>query len=486
MLSRNWPPPRRSKMSSVDTSWLRMDSDGNLMMIVGVAVLHKPVDIDQFKQILENKFLVYSRFRCRVVTDMAGSWWQEDQIDLEDHVIEVRLPRPDSTSRSNKAALQHLVGKLAAASLDPHKPLWQMHLVDGYIGEDGKTRQALIIRIHHCIGDGIALVGVFMSMFAASPHAPEAAAPRDRIEPPNENPWRQILLPVAAAGARAIGRSASALKQGLGMLDDPEEMANKIAEIGHVAGQFALDALKLSMMSEDSDTRLKGRPCGRKHVAWSEPMSLGEVKVIGKALDCSINDVLMSCVAGSIGSYLRFKGDPVAHGCEIRVMVPVNLRKPGSRQKLGNAFGLVPLLLPVGIENPVRRLIEVRHRMGELKGSYTALVAMSILGVLGAAPKTVQNEIQGYFSSKATAVMSNVPGPQKPLYLAESKLDQVMFWVPQSGDIGVGVSILSYNGGVQFGVVTDDALVNDPDAIISRFAPEFEKLLMLVLMSDAW
>ena len=120
--------------------------------------------------------------------------------------------------------------------------------------------------------------------------------------------------------------------------------------------------------------------------------------------------------------------------------------------------------------------------MTELKGSYTALVAMSVLGVLGASPRQVQNEIQNFFARKATAVMSNVPGPQTPLYLAGSRLDQIMFWVPQSGDIGVGVSILSYNGGVQFGIVTDDALVKDPDNIIRRFAPEFEKLVLLALM----
>jgi diacylglycerol O-acyltransferase len=143
----------------------------------------------------------------------------------------------------------------------------------------------------------------------------------------------------------------------------------------------------------------------------------------------------------------------------------------------------VPLVLPVGLEDPVARLQEVQARMNDLKGSYTALVAMSVLGVLGATPKLVQSEVQNYFARRATAVMSNVPGPQAPLYMAGSQLDQVMFWVPQSGDIGIGVSILSYNGGVQFGIITDDALVQDPEAIIQRFAPEFEKLVLLALMS---
>ncbi|MBC7500003.1 MAG: DUF1298 domain-containing protein, partial [Herminiimonas sp.] len=104
------------------------------------------------------------------------------------------------------------------------------------------------------------------------------------------------------------------------------------------------------------------------------------------------------------------------------------------------------------------------------------------LGVLGATPKQVQGEIQTYFSKKATAVMSNVPAPQAPPYLAGSQLDQIMFWVPQSGEIGVGVSILSYNGGVQFGIVIDDEIADDPHDIIRRFEPEFEKLVLLALM----
>ena len=145
---------------------------------------------------------------------------------------------------------------------------------------------------------------------------------------------------------------------------------------------------------------------------------------------------------------------------------------------------LVPLVLPVGIEDPIARLDEVRRRMDELKGGYQALVAMVLLGVLGATPKQMQSEIQNYFAKKATAVMSNVPGPQNPLYLAGSQLEQIMFWVPQSGDIGVGVSILSYNGGVQFGIVTDNAIADDPHQIINRFAPEFEKLVLLALMSE--
>jgi diacylglycerol O-acyltransferase len=486
---------QREKMSAVDTAWLRMDSDANQMMIVGVAMLRKPVAVAQLKDALASRFLSHRRFRSQVVHDLAGAWWQEVEVDLDNHVIHTKLaspangaagrPHPGGSTKaadqlhphgSNKPALQALVGELSRQPLDPALPLWQMHLVDGCVGADGQPRQALVIRIHHCIADGVALVGVFMSMFDSSADAP-AFAPQGEAS-------ARARQDRAASPAAPQDEAWAAFLKYAGMMSDLDNLPLHLSKLGLTAGQLALDAIRLSAMEEDSPTRLKGKPGGIKHVAWSEPLPFHEVKAISKAYGCSINDVLMSSVAGAIRSYLVHKGDQVDADCDVRAMVPVNLRKPAQQGKLGNAFGLVPLVLPVGIENPVARLYEVHERMNELKGSMTALVAMTVLGVLGATPKQVQTEVQGYFSRKATAVMSNVPGPQAPLFLAGSQLDQCMFWVPQSGDIGIGVSILSYNGGVQFGIVTDDALVSDPEQIIARFAPEFEKLVLLALMSE--
>lgn len=482
MLSPAVPALRRERMSNVDTAWLRMDSDGNLMMIVSVLMFDKPMDMRRFRHILATRLLTYSRFRSHVRYDMTGSaWWQEQEVDMDYHVVHLGLA---SDGGSNKAALEQMVGALSATPLDASQPLWQIHMVDNCVGEDGKVRQAMVIRIHHCIADGMALVGVLLSMFDRTPDAPDSE-PLDEVpQLDTENPWLPFLQPVTKATISAINVSTSIWTRYMWMLADSDKMLARLAKMGGIAGQLTLDAIKLSAMTCDSRTRLKGRPAGRKHVAWSEPLPLEEIKAIGKALDCSVNDVLMASVAGAIGAYLRSKGDYVPPGTDLRAMVPVNLRKAGEEKNLGNAFGLVPLVLPVGIEDPMARLEEVRRRMGELKGGYQALVAMAILGVLGATPKQMQNEIQNYFARKATAVMSNVPGPQTPLYLAGSQLDQIMFWVPQSGDIGVGVSILSYNGGVQFGLVVDDAIAHDPHDIIQRFQPEFEKLVLLTLMSE--
>jgi WS/DGAT/MGAT family acyltransferase len=241
------------------------------------------------------------------------------------------------------------------------------------------------------------------------------------------------------------------------------------------------DVAAMALMADDSPTRLKGKPGGAKRVAWGEPIALADVKAIGHALGASINDVLLACVAGAIAAWLRDAGDDPA-GKEIRAMVPVNLRPLDQAWQLGNRFGLAPLVLPIGIDNPIARVRAVRARMNELKASYQPLLAFAVLAVAGQMAQPVQDALLGLFAKKATAVMTNVPGPAAPLTFCGATLRQTMFWVPASGDIGVGVSILSYGGGVQFGLITDAALCAEPQAIIDRFEPEFEKLVWLGLM----
>jgi diacylglycerol O-acyltransferase len=240
---------------------------------------------------------------------------------------------------------------------------------------------------------------------------------------------------------------------------------------------------RLLMMPADSMTRFKGKTTSVKRVAWCDPIPLAEVKALGKALDCSVNDVLLSAVAGALRNYLLAQGDTVAD-VEIRALVPVNLRSEKDSGKLGNRFGMVTLLLPLHEGNPFARLFEVRRRMRAMKGSYQPPLTLLLLGVAGVAPKMVQEKFLDMLANKASAVMTNVPGPRQPLYLAGDRIDEIMFWVPQSGDIGIGVSILSYNDSVQFGLITDRRFIPDPDAVTPLFRAEFEKMVTAMLLHD--
>jgi len=264
-------------------------------------------------------------------------------------------------------------------------------------------------------------------------------------------------------------------------LAHPQRTLAESAGLLRSGARVLRDAAALALLDDDSPTLLKGPLSGRKVVAWCEPLPLDRVKAVGKALQCSVNDVLLSCAAGSIGHSLRERGEDPA-GKEIRAMVPVNLRPLEQAWQLGNRFGLAPVVLPIGIENPVERLYAVRERMHALKDSYQPLLAYALLAVNGSLTQSAQDMISNLFLRKTTAVMTNVPGPVKPIRICGSTLRQSIFWVPSSGNVGVGVSIVSYMGGVQFGLITDSQRCPDPQKIIERFAPEFEALLLLTLM----
>jgi diacylglycerol O-acyltransferase len=463
---------RREKISAVDTAWLRMDRPGNLMMICAVLSFAAPIDVDALKAVVAERFVRFRRFLQRPVQTPAAAFWETaDDFDLDHHVVHVALPGAGGTRE-----LQALVSRLAATPLNPAWPLWQFHVVDNYAGGS-----AVIIRIHHCYADGIALVQVLLSMTDVGPDGPPALAPpaaKRKRKAAADDALADLVQPLADALNLAKTLGASLFDRGSELWQNP----GKAIALAEQAGALAGEITKLALMGQDSPTRFKGTPGVAKRVAWAEPLPLDEVKTVGRALGASVNDVLLSCVAGALREYLASKGD-ATDGVTIRALVPVNLRSAEKAYRLGNQFGLVFLELPIGIANPVERLYAVRANMRALKGSYQPVLSLGLLAAMGAGPKLLQDQLLLALARNASAVMTNVPGPQQPLYFAGARIAQFMFWVPQSGNIGMGVSILSYDGAVQFGLITDRGLVPDPERVIAHFAPEFEKLVLTTLMS---
>lgn len=472
--------PAAQRMTRVDTAWLRMDNDANLMMIVGVWMVEPQLALAELRERVASRLLKYDRFRQKAVEDTMGAHWLEDvDFDIAHHVVpETLSPRPDQNPVD---ALKDRVAELTATPLDRDRPLWQFHLIEHLDAGDGRGRSAFVMRVHHCIGDGISLVSVMLSLTDGGKPPPERkpAAP-DEDE---EADWLMdtLVKPITNLTIKAIGVTGGGMAKGIDLMGQQGHPLEGGAELAKMSYQVLSDAASMLLMPDDSPTSLKGKATPGKKVAWGEPLSLELVKSVGQGLGASINDVLLTCVAGAIGDYLRSRGeDPT--GKEIRAMVPVNLRPMDQAWKLGNRFGLAPLVLPIGIANPIARLDAVRARMNDLKGGYQPVLAFAMLAVAGLLIKPMQDALLGLFSKKTTAVMTNVPGPREALQLCGRTLKQVMFWVPQSGDIGMGVSILSYAGNVQFGLITDDVLCPHPDQIVSRFQPEFDKLLYLSLM----
>ncbi|MBP7520505.1 MAG: wax ester/triacylglycerol synthase family O-acyltransferase [Leptothrix sp. (in: Bacteria)] len=488
--------PARERMSPVDTAWLRMDRPSNLMMIVGVLHLDKPVDASRLRATLQRRLVQrFRRFRQRVVNDWSGWWWEDDpEFDLDHHFVRRALPPP-----AGPRELQDLVSELATEKLHPQRPLWRFDLI-----EDCDGGAAVVTRIHHCIADGIALVGVMLSLTDLSADAPADvldaptkldepgedadadadanADPRGSAHPAPDwhtDPWAALLDPLAQATHAAMGLGERFWEESQVTLAQPD----RLVALGRHAAGFANELARLLAMPPDSPTRLKGRTSSHKRVAWCEPIPLAEVKAVSKALGCSVNDLLLNAVAGALREYLARRGDPLEE-VQLRAMVPVNLRRSDDEGRLGNRFGLVTLLLPLYEANPFARLQLLRERMLELRGSYQPPLTLMLLGATGLLPKTLQEPFLDVLASKASAVMTNVPGPTQPLYLAGQLLDQMMFWVPQSGNIGIGVSILSYNNTVQFSLIADRHFIPDPENVTPLFAAEFEKVVTGTLLHD--
>ncbi|HEY2558240.1 MAG TPA: wax ester/triacylglycerol synthase family O-acyltransferase [Caldimonas sp.] len=472
----NRPAAIRERMSRVDTAWLRMDNDVNLMMIVGVWLLRPKIAYETLCRRVKEKLLRYERFGWVVVRDVDGAkWCTDDDFDIHRQVVREKLKR--RRGQSERAALQERVGALAATPLDPDRPLWEFRLIEDYEGGS-----ALVARVHHCIGDGIALISVMLSITDGGSDPPLRTR-RSRGGEAGGGDWLAdlVLKPLDGLSTKAAALVEKSIARSLDVLADPKQGLAGAIDAARLGARVMNDVAAMALMADDSPTLLKGKPSGSKRVAWGEPIALADVKAIGSVLGCSVNDVLLACVAGAIGHWLRAQGDDPA-GKEIRAMVPVNLRPLEDAWRLGNRFGLAPLVLPIGVAHPVERVFAVRARMAELKSSYQPLLAFALLAVAGLMVKPVQDAMLGLFAKKTTAVMTNVPGPAVPLKFCGSTLRQTMFWVPASGDVGVGVSILSYAGGVQFGLVTDEALCAEPQAIVAGFEPEFAKLLLLTMM----
>ena len=453
----------KNRLSPVDTAWLRMEDPTNLMMISGIFMFDEPIDPEKLRAVIETRLLKFRRFRQKVVqfplSFMAPIWIDDPYFDIDAHLHRIALPSP-----GNQAALQALTNDLMSTPLDFSKPLWQIHLVEKF--GDGC---ALVCRLHHCIADGIALMRVLLSL--TDDMADGQNGPASETGGQDGHPPRQEKAQTAGAATYG-GRLVS---QGLDLLADRKRRQAAV----RMGAEGAAALANLLLLSPDPPTPLKGSLGVQKRCAWSLPIPLEDVKAVGKVTGGTVNDVLLTAVAGALGRYLRSRGETIG-GLNLRAVVPVNLRPPDEPLKLGNAFGLVFLSLPIGIDDPLDRLRELKRRMDAIKGTPEALVTFGILNAIGAAGPQVEDVVVSIFEKKATTVMTNVPGPKEVRYFAGKPIKGIMFWVPQSGRLGLGVSILSYAGEVLVGVASDAGLTPDPESIVEATHVEFDSLMQLV------
>lgn len=431
----------RYPLSGVDAAWLQMDRPVNTADVVAVLQLQGRLSMGRLRRLAARELLAHRRFRQRVVRGALGrpAWEDDPRFSLRRHLVERRIG-------AGQGALDAYVSGVASDPLDLAHPPWRIHLVHG----PGGT--ALVAKLHHCIADGFALVAVLLSLAgvpgraARGSHRPRAFRDLAHLSAPRE-------------ALRAAAR-------------DPRRAAALVGAAATMAASLG----RMILLPSDPATPLKRPLGGERRVAWSRPFPLRSVRAAARERGVTVSEFLGAAAAGAVRTWLAESPHPSPLR-DLRALLPVNLRPSGTERALGNEFGLVYLDLPVASATAEARIERVHARMQALKSGVDALVTYGVLWLLGRFPTALERLVNAFFTTKASLVLTSVPGPRRPLRLAGHRVERMMFWVPHPASLGLGVSILTYAGEVVVGVRADAAVVPDPARLVRRFEEELGDLV---------
>jgi diacylglycerol O-acyltransferase len=495
-----------------DALWLEMDRPNNLMVVDSVTWTSKPIDPERFRAVIASRLSDrYPAFRSRAVEHEGGTWYWEDDpdFDVDAHIEHVHLPEP-----AGDQELQEFVATQRTVMLDRHRPLWRAFLVDNF-----KGGSAMVLRSHHALADGIRMVQLAMTLFDANAKGSPIRPPSTRhvaepLEPGQPLPvrlqrsaaeasrqMRQAMDAAARLPAAMIEASGQAFRE---FATNPfgathGAVRNALAGVGPAmesmranffslfpGGGPAVDlfsgapgdvefARKLLLGTRNDNAVWTGTAGVKKAVAWSEPLPLSEVKAVARANLATVNDVLVTCVALALHRYLD---EHHWHCASVNWMIPVNLRPfdPDLPDVLGNGFALVQLELPTDSGDPLGVLTVVRRRMGRIKRGHEAALAFRIQEVISGLNRSIYEATVDLLANRAVGVLTNVPGPPMPVFLAGQKVEGMVGWAPLSGNQPMSFTIYSYDGKVFVGIACDAGLVPDHEHIVEGFGRSFARL----------
>ena len=443
----------RRPIDPVDTIWLNMDRPNNLMVIESLMTCATPIDADRFVEVLRTRVVDrYPVFGQRPVfshVPLSMPHWEDvPDFDPTGHVRRFSLSGP-----GDDQALQEHVNSFISTPLPRDRPLWEMHLIDGY-----GSGSAIYSRLHHAMADGIALTRVLLSMTDAETDAEPLGAP---------------LHLVGAAGTA-----------GTAFFDLAHRLSPSLAEDAFtLARQTTGIAAKLTL-TRLPPTSMAGTAGVRKRVVWAPPIPLADVVSAGHRTGTTVNDVLVAALAGAVSSYLlEHDGNPR----DIPTLVPVNVRpldEPLPRE-LGNRFALVLFSLPSGLETPFARLAETKRRMDAIKHSPEAVLTFGLIRGVGRTGDELERYLVDFFANKASGVTTNVPGPRGPRYIAGTRITSMLGWAPGSGNQALGTCIFTYDGQVHVGFKVDLDTIERPQELLVAFLAEIDALVQLARAGSA-
>ena len=464
---------RAERMDPADVVWLHMDRPTNLMVVNTVLWFDVPVDQASVLQVFGDRVVWrFRRFRQRVADPAvtlapwaAPEWVDDAGFALAEHVSRTRLPAP-----GDQRALQQAASDLAGRPLRKDRPLWELHLLDGY--GDGS---ALLLRTHHAIADGGALMQVLLSLAD-----PLDTGEHTGVLPVHDDTPGPPLLP--GPGGRTAGRAIAAARRAGSAASDlgavlRAALAGPRTAAG-LAGSARADAAMLAKLGfglTAGRNLLQGPLVPSKQRAWTRPVPVGAVKAAGAATGSTVNDLMLTAITSALRRYL-LEHDALAE--EVIVIVPVDLRPAGAPLPagLGNEFGLVFVRLPTGETDEHRRRAGVKAQMDQVKSSREGVFVFTMLQWMGQLPAAVQNAWVDAFAGKATAIVTNISGPRHRIQIAGTPVAGMMGWVPVTGPLGLGLSIVSYAGQLSVGLASDAHLLPDHDRLLALLDDEIGAL----------
>jgi WS/DGAT/MGAT family acyltransferase len=445
-----------------------METPTTAMHVGGVAVFEPPADgfdYDRLVQLISQRIGLVPRYRQKVrwvPGHLANPVWVDDpEFDVTYHVRRSALPKPGTD-----AQLRELVGRLQSRQLDRNRPLWEIYLVEGL--EHGRV--AIVTKTHHAMVDGVSAVDIGTVILDLEPTPREV--PDDDWSPSREP---SSLGLVTGAVTDFLAKPSGVLDTARAAVVDLRETAGKVAS---VAGGVLASARTIAKQAPSTPLNV---PIGEQRRFGMAATSLDDYKRVRKAHGGTVNDVVLATVAGALRTWLLTRGETVTPTTTVRVMVPVSVRSETQKGELGNRVSSYFVDLPVGEQSAVVRLHQVSYAMKGHKESGAAVGADALVQLSGFAPPTIHS-LAARTASTLTRrlfnlVVTNVPGPQFPLYAAGARMLAMYPVVPLAKNQAVSIGLTSYDGGVYYGLNADRDALTDVDVLASCIEESLAELV---------
>ena len=453
------------RLSRLDASFLYLEEPGTPMHVGGLLVLDTPPGgVDALAALVEARLPLVPRYRQRVVEvpgQLANPVWVDDpEFNIDYHVRRSGLPRPGTEA-------QLLVSRLTSRPLDRKRPLWEVYLVEGLA--DGCV--AVITKTHPALVDGLSAIDIGQVLLDVAPDAP---APEPAPWKPRRPPGGAELVLQALDEYRR--RPSSAVETARAAITDVRSTA---ARLGGLAGGLLRTARQAVLPAPNSPLNA---PIGRQRRVALARAELDDIKAIRKAYGGTVNDVLLNVVTGALREWLLSRGEPVVAGTSVRALVPISMRDDDA--VVGNRVSSYLVDLPVGEPNPRVRLTRLSYAMRGTAQQGRTVGADSLIALTGFAPPTLHalgaRAARSLSRRLFNLVVTNVPGPQVPLYAAGSRMLEVFPVVPLASGQGLAVGMTSYHGRVFFGLNADRDSVGDVDVLADLIEQEVAELVEAV------